>query len=79
VVIVFKTQFLLLLKTTNVLQKGKGFMNEHKTKKDLIESIFEDLVAFSVASINLAKIVFLLELMLLEEKKIEEKEDCKDD
>lgn len=77
-VIVFKTQFLLLLKTTNALQKGKGFMNENKTKKDLIESIFEDLVAFSVASINLAKRVFLLELMLVEEKKIEEKEDGKD-
>lgn len=53
-------------------------MNENKTKKELIESIFEDLVAFSVASINLAKRVFLLELMLVEEKRIEEKEDGKD-
>ena len=50
-------------------------MNENKAKKDLIESIFEDLVAFSVASINLAKRVFLLELMLGEEKKTNGKED----
>lgn len=76
-VIVSKTQFLLLLKTANALQKGKSFMNENKAKKDLIKSIFEDLVAFSVASINLAKRVFLLELMLGEEKKTNGKEDDK--
>ena len=52
-------------------------MNENKAKKDLIESIFENLVAFSVDSIHLAKRVFLQELMLGEEKKIDGKEEDK--
>ena len=42
------------------------------TKKKLMDSIFESLVAFSVASINLAKRLFLLEAMMAKENELKE-------
>ena len=45
-------------------------MIKDTTKTELIESIFEGLTAMSVASINLAKRLFLLETMLTKEQEI---------
>ena len=47
-------------------------MQKENTKKELIESIFDGLVAMSVASINLAKRLFLLEAMMAKENELKE-------